>query len=392
MMPRWRSAASAFTSGTTRGTPGFHAERGELLHHLHAPGAPPSAQSGATRHPRPRTARSVDARKTVLGEFLDWDTSPRNSRARPAERAEANSRSRDRGKSRSSRQPISSLPTAPVEQYVRVSGHKKKISSPVASDVRGRGTLRVKGVTPRFPKRSSSGSVAGGERAATRWAGGSIDGRSGISSAAKGESARPPAAALAVQEARTPAYLLGLHGSRLVTRRRARCDRRQQPAAGSPGRPSLRGEPRRCRRVARPGCRHGAISCRPLRSAATYLGRRRTWLSAATSLPGLDEIVGLLAVVRMAATTELRHGRSSRSAPTGHGAFGCSMPPAYLDLTGAARLFDRLQAHHREVVSAVRGRAHGRRRRISRSSSWEQDESRAAQDAAGHCTVTECRG
>ena len=209
----------------------------------------------------------------------------------------------------------------------------------------------MKGVTPAFPERSSSAIVAGGERAAT--VGRRLEsGRSGISSAARGESARPTcAAARAVQAARTRRTLL------VSTDPASSLGDVLGVTVSSSPRPVLRAGRLSAANLDAAGAFSAWLS--PRRDLLSAIALRGTYLDdedvgrlLQLSLPGLDEIVGLLAVVRMAATTSCDTVIVD-SAPTGHTLRLLDAPDL---LTGAARLFDRLQAHHREVVSAVRGR------------------------------------
>ena len=77
------------------------------------------------------------------------------------------------------------------------------------------------------------------------------------------------------------------------------------------------------------------------------------------SLPGIDEIVGLLEVMRMAAAHEGREEFGQvvvDTAPTGH-TLRLLAAPALLGR--AASLLDSLQSHHRAVVHALRGSYRG---------------------------------
>ena len=96
----------------------------------------------------------------------------------------------------------------------------------------------------------------------------------------------------------------------------------------------------------------------PRRALLASIALRGTYLDEADvgrllrlSLPGLDEIVGLLGVVQMASA---RHYDEVvvDTAPTGH-TLRLLAAPSLLGST--ARLLDAFQSHHREVVSAVRG-------------------------------------
>jgi len=82
----------------------------------------------------------------------------------------------------------------------------------------------------------------------------------------------------------------------------------------------------------------------------TYLDEQDVGRLLRLSLPGLDEIVGLLGVVQMAAADY--DEVVVDTAPTGHTLRLLAAPSM---LGAAARLLDVLQAHHREIVSAVRG-------------------------------------
>ena len=81
----------------------------------------------------------------------------------------------------------------------------------------------------------------------------------------------------------------------------------------------------------------------------TYLDEEDVGRLLQLSLPGLDEIVGLLAVVRMAATASYDDGHRRHRAHRPHAAAARAAPSL---LGSAARLLDTLQSHHREVVSA----------------------------------------
>jgi arsenite/tail-anchored protein-transporting ATPase len=94
---------------------------------------------------------------------------------------------------------------------------------------------------------------------------------------------------------------------------------------------------------------------RPLLSSialrGTYLDEGDVERLLRLSLPGIDEVVGLLAVTRIGS-----RGYDDvfvDTAPTGHTLRLLSAPAL---LERVAQLLDTLQAHHREVVSALRGR------------------------------------
>src|SRR5688572_15041244 len=88
----------------------------------------------------------------------------------------------------------------------------------------------------------------------------------------------------------------------------------------------------------------------------TYLDDEDVARLLKLSLPGIDEVVGLLEVVRMARNGEPGAARFDRvvvdTAPTGH-TLRLLAAPALLGRV--ARLLDSLQSHHRAVVSALRG-------------------------------------
>ena len=113
MMPIWRAIAPGFTSGTTSGTPGSMRNAEELS----TTTAPCRTAIGANRRdtvlPAENSAISTPGKLSSFSSStaMPW---PRNSSFRPADRPEANRRSRSSGKLRLSRQPISSPPTAPV--------------------------------------------------------------------------------------------------------------------------------------------------------------------------------------------------------------------------------------------------------------------------------------
>src|ERR1700724_2644082 len=71
-----------------------------------------------------RTENSARSTPLKLCSFNSRTASawPRNLNVLPAERAEANSRSSDNGKARSSRQRINSTPTAPVAPTIATTG------------------------------------------------------------------------------------------------------------------------------------------------------------------------------------------------------------------------------------------------------------------------------
>ena len=85
----------------------------------------------------------------------------------------------------------------------------------------------------------------------------------------------------------------------------------------------------------------------------TYLDEEDVGRLLKLSLPGIDEVIGLLEIVRMAreATEPFDHVIVD-TAPTGH-TLRLLAAPALLGKV--AVLLDRLQSHHRAVVSALRG-------------------------------------
>ena len=96
----------------------------------------------------------------------------------------------------------------------------------------------------------------------------------------------------------------------------------------------------------------------PRRALLASIALRGTYLDEADvgrllrlSLPGLDEIVGLLGVVQMASGGDYDEVVVD-TAPTGH-TLRLLAAPSLLGST--ARLLDAFQSHHREIVSAVRG-------------------------------------
>ncbi len=77
------------------------------------------------------------------------------------------------------------------------------------------------------------------------------------------------------------------------------------------------------------------------------------------SLPGIDEVIGLLEVVRLARDADGAHAFDQvvvDTAPTGHTLRLLAAPAL---LTRVASLLDSLQSHHRAVVSALRGSYRG---------------------------------
>src|SRR6185437_3702349 len=123
MMPRWLRTASGLISGTTSGTVASMRKADELS----TTTAPCSTASGAKRlevlppaeksaTSTPRKLSSVNSR-TVSG----W---PRKGSVLPAERAEAYRRSSFSGKRLSSRQRMSSTPTAPVAPTIATTGEE----------------------------------------------------------------------------------------------------------------------------------------------------------------------------------------------------------------------------------------------------------------------------
>lgn len=138
------------------------------------------------------------------------------------------------------------------------------------------------------------------------------------------------------------------------------------PSLGDAFATALAGSPRR---VPLPSGRLEALEIDAPRAFGRWLASRRgaleaialrgTWLDEADvralldlSLPGIDEIAALLEIVRL--------GRGRRydeividTAPTGHTLRLLAMPETF---AGAARIFDCMQARHREIVHALRGR------------------------------------
>ena len=77
------------------------------------------------------------------------------------------------------------------------------------------------------------------------------------------------------------------------------------------------------------------------------------------SLPGIDEVIGLLEITRMAAAGGRRAGFEAvivDTAPTGH-TLRLLAAPALLGRV--AGVLENLQSHHRAVVSALRGSYRG---------------------------------
>ena len=101
----------------------------------------------------------------------------------------------------------------------------------------------------------------------------------------------------------------------------------------------------------------------PRRARLAEIGVRGTYLDdddvarlLKLSLPGIDEIIGLLEIVRLARGAAGRSPRFDRviidTAPTGHTLRLLAAPAL---LTRVAGVLDLLQSHHRTVVSALRG-------------------------------------
>ena len=114
------------------------------------------------------------------------------------------------------------------------------------------------------------------------------------------------------------------------------------------------------------------------RLALETIALRGTWLDRedvtrllSLSLPGIDEVAGLLELARLART-----GRYDLvvvdTAPTGHTLRMLSMPET---LSGIAQVFDRMHEKHRVMVEALRGR-------------WKPDD----EDALIHDLAGEARG
>src|SRR5438270_513606 len=113
MIPRWPRRASGLISGTTSGTCGSRRNAEELSMTV----APARTASGAKRFEVPDPAEksaSCTPSKPSSVSSRTGSSRPRNLKVFPAERADANSRSSASGNARSSRQRISSIPTAPV--------------------------------------------------------------------------------------------------------------------------------------------------------------------------------------------------------------------------------------------------------------------------------------
>jgi arsenite-transporting ATPase len=94
------------------------------------------------------------------------------------------------------------------------------------------------------------------------------------------------------------------------------------------------------------------------RSLLEHIALRGTWLDAEDvsqllrlSLPGIDEIAGLLQIGDLADTGRYQHIVVD-TAPTGHLLRMIRMPAV---LEGLAQVFDRMQAKHRIMVDALRG-------------------------------------
>jgi len=111
------------------------------------------------------------------------------------------------------------------------------------------------------------------------------------------------------------------------------------------------------------GARAFARWLEPRRPLLAEIGVRGTYLDAddvarllKLSLPGIDEIVGLLEIVRLAGVDSRPSHRFDRvivdTAPTGHTLRLLGAPAL---LTRVAGVLDVLQSHHRAVVSALRG-------------------------------------
>jgi arsenite-transporting ATPase len=87
----------------------------------------------------------------------------------------------------------------------------------------------------------------------------------------------------------------------------------------------------------------------------TYLDEEDVARLLKLSLPGIDEIVGLLEITRMTAEGSAYRTVVVDTAPTGH-TLRLLAAPALLGRVAA--VLDSLQAHHRTVVSALRGAYH----------------------------------
>lgn len=85
----------------------------------------------------------------------------------------------------------------------------------------------------------------------------------------------------------------------------------------------------------------------------TYLDEEEVARLLKLSLPGIDEVIGLLEIVRMVRDSDTRYARVVvDTAPTGH---TLRLLAAPVLLGRVASLLDSLQSHHRAVVSALRG-------------------------------------
>src|SRR5437763_9055532 len=112
-MPRWPSAASAFTSGTTSGTAGSIRKALDLSTTTH----PRATASGAYRFdvdpPAENSARSNSPRLSAVSSATS-SSSPANATRLPAERADAKAATSAAGKPRSASTSSTTGPTAPV--------------------------------------------------------------------------------------------------------------------------------------------------------------------------------------------------------------------------------------------------------------------------------------
>jgi arsenite/tail-anchored protein-transporting ATPase len=96
--------------------------------------------------------------------------------------------------------------------------------------------------------------------------------------------------------------------------------------------------------------RRGLLAAIALRG--TYLDEEDVARLLKLSLPGIDEVIGLLEITRMAASGVKFEAVIVDTAPTGH-TLRLLAAPALLGRV--AGLLDNLQSHHRAVVSALRG-------------------------------------
>jgi hypothetical protein len=111
--PRCAASAAAFTSGTTSGVSWSMRKAEELSTTIAPAAAAIGANSREVPAPAEKKATSTPS-KAPLASVSTRTGLPLNSSSRPAERADARSRSVPTGKPRRSSWPISSAPTAPV--------------------------------------------------------------------------------------------------------------------------------------------------------------------------------------------------------------------------------------------------------------------------------------